>query len=54
MFDWSQGTTRRGVVRLIAGVAIAWAGWHGNIEQIAGILAAEKVFNGWLGITDKE
>lgn len=54
MFDFSKGTTQRGAVRLVAAVAIAWAGWHGDMQQIAGILAAEKAWNGWLGVADKE
>lgn len=54
MFDLSKGTTQRGVVRVVAGIAIAWAGWNGRIDQVAGILAAEKAINGMLGIVDKE
>lgn len=50
--DFTQGTTQRGIVRLVVCVAASYAWFTGNIEQAVGAFAVGKGIEGFLGIID--
>ena len=47
----NQGSTLRGIVRLVSAVALVYASYKQDIEMIGEIVALEKTINGYLGVT---
>jgi len=52
--DITQGTTQRGIVKVLACVAASWAWFSGDINQATGALTLASGVLGFLGIADKE
>lgn len=53
-FDITQGTTQRGVVRLIVCIAASWAWFAGNTDQAIGAFTVGHALTGYLGIIDEK
>lgn len=54
MINFTQGTTKRGIVRALVCLAASWAWWHGNTEQAVGAFAVGEGLKAFLGITDRD
>lgn len=52
--DITQGTTQRGIVRILVCVAAAWAWFMGNTEQAIGAFTVGQAVDGYLGIKDEK
>jgi hypothetical protein len=54
MINWQQGSTWCGAVRIVQCVALMYAGWTANLEQIAAIVASGEAIKGIIGITKED
>lgn len=50
--DFTQGTTQRGIIKLVVCIASGWAWLNGNIDQAVGAMTIGTGFIGFLGIAD--
>ncbi len=52
--DFSQGSTRRGIVRLLVCLAAAWAWFTGDVDKAIGAFTVGQALTGYLGIVDEK
>lgn len=52
--NFDQGSTKRGLIRVVVAIAAAWAWWSGNTEQAIGAFTVGEALKGWVGITQDE
>jgi uncharacterized protein YdbL (DUF1318 family) len=50
VINFKQGSTQRGIVRLLVVIGAAWSWFKGDTEQAMAAFLVGEAINGWLGI----
>lgn len=50
--EWDQGSTKRGVIRVLVFIAAGYAWYNNNIDQAIGAITVGEALKGWVGITN--
>lgn len=53
-FDITQGTTQRGIIRVLVAIAASLAWYFGDTDKAVGAFVVGESLKGWLGIVDEK